>query len=91
MTKQLQAPPTRQDRTHVSRGPHIRGYRVFGPDGYVGVVEHVRTEPRPTAVAVLSGLFVPRSRLVPFASVSQVIPKERRVLLGRESRDGSKR
>lgn len=90
MTKQLQTRPVREDRTHVSRGPLIRGYRVFGPDGYVGVVEHVRTEPRPTVVAVLNGLFVPRSRLVPFAAVSQVIPKEKRVLLRREGRDRSK-
>jgi hypothetical protein len=63
--------------------PDLRGYRVFGPDGYLGVVEHVSTEPRPTQFAVVNGLFVRRSLLIPLAAVNLVLPKEGRVLLGR--------
>ena len=84
MTEQLAARPPRQARARAPSTPDIRGYRVFGPDGFVGVVEHVRTEPRPTLVAVASGLFARRSLLIPFAEIGQVIPKQHRVLLPRE-------
>jgi hypothetical protein len=75
--------PARQVGRRSACSADICGYRVFGPDGYVGVVEHVGPEPRLEGLAVLNGLFVPRSLLVPFAAVQRVIPEERRVLLRR--------
>jgi hypothetical protein len=58
-----------------------RGFRVYSPDGYVGVVEAVRSgrQGTPTTVGVRTGLFVPRTLLVPADSVACVNPREPRV------------
>jgi hypothetical protein len=60
-----------------------RGFRVYSPDGYAGVVEAVRrgSEEAPTTLGVRAGLFVPRTILVPADLIACVIPRERRVLL----------
>jgi hypothetical protein len=64
-----------------------RGFRVYSPDGYVGVVEAVREAVRcghegaSATLGVRIGLFVPRTILVPANSIARVIPRERRVLL----------
>jgi hypothetical protein len=59
-----------------------RGFRVYSPDGYVGVVEAVRCGSGGAAtVGVRTGLFVPRTFLVPADSIARVIRRERRVLL----------
>ena len=72
---------------------HCEGYRVDSPDGRVGVVEHVRLAPdsgRPELLAVRSGLFVPRSLLVPADRVEGVVPRERRVILRSTPQPGAR-
>jgi len=72
---------------------HCEGYRVDSPDGRVGVVEHVRLAPdsgRPELLAVRSGLFVPRSLLVPADRVEGVVPRERRVILRAAPQPGAR-
>lgn len=61
----------------------VRGFRVYSPDGYVGVVKAVRCGPEgaPATLGVRTGLFVPRTTLVPVDSIACVIPRDRRVLL----------
>jgi hypothetical protein len=50
-----------------------RGFRVYSPDGYVGVVEAVRCGSGGAAtVGVRTGLFVPRTFLVPADSIARV-------------------
>lgn len=62
------------------------GYRVDGPEGYVGVLEGVPlagNPPRPLVLVVRGGETI---RFVSLARVATVLPRARRVLLWPRSR-----
>jgi hypothetical protein len=62
------------------------GYRVDGPEGYVGVVEGVPlagNPPRPLVLVVRGGETI---RFVSLTRVATVLPRARRVLLWPRSR-----
>lgn len=73
---------------------HCHGFRVDGPGGRLGVVEHViygsRVD-RPDAVAVRLGLRRSRTVTVPVTDVTQVCPAHARLILGREAGTARKR
>ena len=65
---------------------HCEGFRVDGPDGRIGVVEHVVYESRPDVpdvVSVASGRWRLRSTDVPIADVLEVRPEQERLLVRR--------
>jgi hypothetical protein len=64
---------------------HCDGFRVDGPDGRIGVVDHV--EPGfgaavPGVVAVASGLWRIRLTRIPLHDVVEVQPHRRRLVVG---------
>ena len=59
------------------------GFRVYGPDGWMGTALGVVAGEAP-ALIVRSGLFVERRGRIPAHLVDVVLHDRRRVLLGRE-------
>ena len=59
------------------------GFDVYGPDGRVGTVTHVRfgAVGRPDAVVVRSGLFIRRYTVVRWDHVDHIEPSQRRLTL----------
>ena len=59
------------------------GFDVYGPDGRVGPVTHVRfgAVGRPDAVVVRSGLFIRRFTVVRWDHVDYIEPSQRRLML----------
>lgn len=79
-----------QEETHSGNGDlstywlsTCEGFRVDSNDGRVGVVEEVRFSSRkqPEALAIRTGLFRIRLRIVPVEEVERVLPRRKRVLL----------
>jgi hypothetical protein len=63
---------------------HCEGFQVDGPDGRIGVVEHVVYESRlevPDVVSVASGRWRLRSTDVPIADVLEVRPEQERLVV----------
>lgn len=61
---------------------HCEGYRVFGPEGRVGIVEAVLgEEDEPRTLAVREGLFALRIVHVPIEDVVEVQPRAERIVL----------
>jgi hypothetical protein len=60
------------------------GFRVDSKDGRVGVVEEIRfsSSKQPEALAVRTGLFRSRLRIVPIHDVERVVPRAKRIFLG---------
>lgn len=74
---------------------HCEGFQVDGPDGRIGVVEHVVYESRPDVpdvVSVASGRWRLRSTDVRVADVVEVRPEQERLVVrrahGRDRRPG---
>lgn len=62
---------------------HCEGFRVFGPDGRIGVVEVVLgAEDEPEALVVRTGLFGTRASVLPVADVDLVEPRAERIVVG---------
>lgn len=63
---------------------HCDGFRVDGPDGRIGVVDHVELgfgADVPDVVAVASGLFRIRLTRIPLSDVVEVQPDRRRLVV----------
>jgi hypothetical protein len=63
---------------------HCEGFWVDGPDGRIGVVDHVVYESRldvPDVVSVASGLWWLHSTRVPAADVLEVCPEQERLVV----------
>ena len=63
---------------------HCEGFQVDGPDGRIGVVDHVMYESRldvPDVVSVASGLWRLHSTHVPTADVLEVRPEQERLVV----------
>ena len=63
---------------------HCEGFRVDGPEGRLGIVEHVvyrSRADRPDVVAVTSGLWRARTAEVPVADVTEVWPAQERLVV----------
>ncbi|HXV96446.1 MAG TPA: hypothetical protein VD695_07850 [Gaiellaceae bacterium] len=61
---------------------HCEGYRVYGPEGRVGIVEAVLgEEDEPVTLAVREGLFALRTLYVPIEDVIEVHPRAERIIL----------
>ena len=72
---------------------HCEGFQVDGPDGHLGVVDHVVYESRldvPDVVSVASGLWRLRSTSVPTADVLEVRPEQERLVI-RSARSAHRR
>ena len=74
---------------------HCEGFHVDGPDGRIGVVEHVVSESwfdLPDVVSVASGRWRLRSTDMPIADVLEVRPEQKRLVVrragGRHRRPG---
>jgi hypothetical protein len=64
---------------------HCEGFQVDGPDGRVGVVEHVvyrSRADRPDVVAVSSGVWRVHTAEVPVGDVVDVFPAQERLVIG---------
>jgi hypothetical protein len=64
---------------------HCEGFRVDGPEGCMGVVEHVvyrSRADRPDVVAVTSGVWRARTAEVLIADVTEVWPAQERLVVG---------
>ncbi len=63
---------------------HCDGFRVDGPDGRIGVVDHVEQDleaDAPDVVAVASGLWRIRRIRIPLTEVVEVQPGRRRIVV----------
>jgi hypothetical protein len=63
---------------------HCEGFRVDGPDGRLGIVEHVvyrSRADRPDVVAVTSGVWRARTAEVPVADVTEVWSAQERLFV----------
>ena len=68
---------------------HCEGFQVDGPDGRIGVVDHVVYESRldvPDVVSVASGRWRLRSTYVPISDVLEVRPEQERLVVRRACR-----
>lgn len=65
---------------------HCDGFRVDGPGGQIGVVDHVEYGPQtdmPAALSVASGLWRIHYTRLPITDVADVRPEEERIVVGR--------